>query len=257
MRTMLTLAAAILSASAALAGPTIWLEYEDYPEALMVGNDSGEALDACQAVWTITYGKGEHYTEMALVNLPADGKAEVTKCERWWDTRWHNKMDVFVCLFSPDGKLLCDEAYDGVFNLVPVGGYPTEGWSAKASRGADTANAFDGDAATRWATGAPMEAGDWFTLDMGEAKPVAKVILDGRGSPEDYPGALEVAVSTDGEKFTTVAKVDDVQAISRGGLVKISFDPTDARYIKVTCTKARGSGWFWSIHELAVVGPEA
>ena len=79
------------------------------------------------------------------------------------------------------------------------------GWTASASLNIGaTGNALDGNASTRWDTGAYQVNGQWFTVDMKTNKTFNKISLDTTGSPSDYPSGYQVSVSTDGTNFGSV-----------------------------------------------------
>ena len=255
MRTSVIAVALLIVGGAALAAPRIWLEHTDVPEALMVSNDSGVDVPGCTVEWTVHYDSGRHYTEIAKVDLPANGTVKIGDCGEWWDERRSKTLDVDLLLTDPAGAVLAQHVYQGVFTVVPRQGLPTDGWSATASRGANTAAAFDADPGTRWDTGGKQEVGDWYTLDMGKEQRVVGLIVDTRGSAEDYPSGLKVEVSTDDRAWTTAADIQDTGPLTVRGRTKIAFDAVTARYIRLTLTKTHGDTWFWSIHELSVLPP--
>ena len=118
-----------------------------------------------------------------------------------------------------------------------------------ASHNAGTAkNAIDGDAGTRWDTGAAMRGGEWFKLDLGEVKRIAGLVLDTKGSGGDYPRGYEVYVAKGSlARGTLVAK-----GKGTGPITEIKFDrPVAGKTIKIVQTGQTG-GLYWSIHELEV-----
>jgi F5/8 type C domain len=243
---------ALLSAHATTAAPRIWLDHTDVPVALKASNDTGNEIKGCKAEWAMKWDRDRHYTEVALVDLPAKGEVTVSDCHDWWNPSWSRTMDVTVTLYGPDGKALDKQAYEGIFKLVPRTGLPTDGWRAAAIRG-DASLAFDGKLETRWDTGRKQEVGDWYTLDMGKPQRIAGLTLDSRASANDYPSGLAVFTSADGMKWTRLAEIGDTEPINRAGRLDISFDPIDARYINLLLTRTHGDTWFWSIHELSVL----
>jgi len=257
MRTVAAITLGLLLAGAATAAPRIWIEGTEAPEALKVSNDSGAAVRGCTAEWTISYGPDGHYTEIALVDLPAKGEVQVSDCANWWNQTWHKRMDAKVRLLGSDGAVLAEQDYTGVFKILARKGLPTDGWSAKSCIGGNVKAAFDDDVGTRWDTGRPMKAGDWYSLDMGKPQRVNGVIVDFRPSGQDFPEGLKVEVSTDGKEWEQVAKTSDLAVINKGGKSTLSFDPVEAQHIKLTIEKTHGEGMFWSIHELSVLAPDA
>jgi len=244
--------ALLVTTNPSSAAPRIWLEHTDVPVALTASNDTGTEVKGCRAEWTIRYDGGRHYTEVALVDLPAKGEVKVNDCHDWWNLSWSKTMDVTAALYGPDGSLLGKESYDGVFKLVPRQGLPTDGWTAAACRG-NPAAAFDANLGTRWDTGRAQEVGDWFTLDMGKPQRIAGLILDSRQSANDYPSGLAVFVAEDGMKWTCVADIPDTESLNQAGRIALEFGPVSARYINLLLTRPHGPNWFWSIHELSVL----
>lgn len=255
MRTLTVVGTVMLIASCACAAPRVWLQHTDVPQALMASS-GGVEMPGCKAEWAIRYDDGRHYTEIAIVDLPAEGAAKVSDCQDWWDPRRSKSMDVSLKLYDPDGQVLAEQSYVGVFKFVARRGLPTEGWSATASRGANTAAAYDADPGTRWDTGGRQEAGDWYVLDMGSPQEFAGLIIDTRWSANDYPEGLSVSASDDGGQWTSVVEIGDTEPLNQQGKITLRFDRVAARYIKLTLTKPHGDRWFWSIHELSVLPPE-
>ncbi len=253
MPTVLALLSTVVTPASA--APRIWVQYTEMPEALMVSNDSGAELKGCKVEWQVRWDRGRHYTEIAMVDLPANGEVKVSDCQDWWDERVSKTLDVTVTLYGPDGKTLATQDYDGVFKLVARRGIATDGWSAQASRGNRPQAAFDNDLGSRWDTGGTQEVGDWYMLDMGKPQRIAGLIIDARRSANDYPSGLIVDVSEDGDNWHRVAKLDDTEPVNKEGTIDLSFDAVSARYICLALTKPHGDRWFWSIHELSVLPP--
>lgn len=125
-------------------------------------------------------------------------------------------------------------------------------WNATASNSPDGAmRAFDRDPQSRWDTGTSQHVGQWFQVDLGEARSVSHVMMDTTASSGDYPRKYELSTSTDGKEWTVAAK-------GKGATVTdITFDaPIVCRYIRITIPEGADlSGGFWSIHELRAYGP--
>jgi HEAT repeat protein len=117
----------------------------------------------------------------------------------------------------------------------------------EASTPADVDKAVDGDPATRWTTGSPMQGGEWFLLDLGGERTVKKVILDCARSDGDYPRGYEVYVSNSKVRLGKPVAVGK----GEGAKTEITFPPTAGRYIKIVQT-GKVEGLYWSIHELTV-----
>jgi hypothetical protein len=122
------------------------------------------------------------------------------------------------------------------------------GWKATVSsndtQGDVPANAFDGNAGTRWSSGKTPQYGDeWFKLDLGQVLPLSQVWLTAAGG--DFPGAWELDLSSDDQAYA---------AVGRGlgsDTTKMLFQTRSARYVLI---KQIGSGYahWWSINELTI-----
>jgi len=106
-------------------------------------------------------------------------------------------------------------------------------------------NAIDGNARTRWDTGAPMKGGEWFLIELPIEQVVTKITLDTRGSRGDYPRGYEVYVSRDGKTWGQPA----AKGAGNGPVTEIKLKPAIGRFIKIVQTGRTGR-LFWSIHEL-------
>ncbi len=117
------------------------------------------------------------------------------------------------------------------------------GGSASASTtfiGHPASNAIDGDPSTKW-QGTRTPRADTFTVDLGSAKNVARVVADwATPSVEDYV----VEVSTLGLSWTQVASVT-----GGGGRDVLRFAPRIARYVRVSGVAATPA---YSLYELGI-----
>jgi glucosylceramidase len=132
---------------------------------------------------------------------------------------------------------------------VPSGVLPRTGWTATASStgtGETPGNALDGNAATRWSTGAAQVNGQWFQVDMGAVRTFNRIVLDAGASTGDYPRGYQVFVSNDGTNWGSAiaSGTGTTQSIS------ITFATQSARYLRIVQTGSVGN--WWSIHELNV-----
>jgi len=120
---------------------------------------------------------------------------------------------------------------------------------ASASRRSDQAGkAVDGDPATKWDTGGPMQAGDWLAVDLGAFVRVRKITLDTRGSPQEHPRGFRMYLSPDGKRWGKSALE------SKGGatLTAVGFsNKPRVRYIKFELTNGHDT-LPWSVHEVRV-----
>ena len=99
----------------------------------------------------------------------------------------------------------------------------------------------DGD--SRWA--ADGTGVQWLMVDLGETKRIDAVSVEWENA---FASGYQIQTSLDGETFTTVKKITR----GDGGIDTLSFDPTDARFVRVYCTNA-GTMWSYSIVELQVI----
>jgi beta-glucosidase len=102
---------------------------------------------------------------------------------------------------------------------------------------------LDGNAATRWSSGAPMANGNTVTLDLGAARTFSRVAMDSGSSTADYARGYTIAVSTDGSTWRSVGSGAGTSA-----LVSASIGSQTARYVRITQTGSATS--WWSIAEL-------
>ena len=70
--------------------------------------------------------------------------------------------------------------------------------------------------------------------------------LDTAGSPNDYPHGYVVRLSTDGQGWEEVARLDQ-----NDRTLEVSFSPRPARYIRVEQTGSTDN-WWWSIHGVTI-----
>ncbi len=84
--------------------------------------------------------------------------------------------------------------------------------------------AVDGDEGTRWSSDFADDA--WIYVDLGKTYAVNKVVLKWEGA---YGTDYKIQVSTDGNHWTTVQNLKG----QNGGTDTITFDATDARYVKM------------------------
>ncbi|WP_171056504.1 discoidin domain-containing protein [Paenibacillus sinopodophylli] len=125
-----------------------------------------------------------------------------------------------------------------------------EGVPAVASsvRASDVApgNAVDGILSTRW--GSNYSDSEWIYVDLGYSKPIQKVDLHWESA---YGKEYQIQVSEDATNWTTVYST----ATGAGGIDKISFEPVNARYVRMNGTK-RATTYGYSLWEFKVYGIE-
>jgi len=135
--------------------------------------------------------------------------------------------------------------------MSPLGDGPLNqsNWTVSASStasGSDTANAIDGNDATRWMSGLSQAPGQWFKLDMGAIDTFDKISIDVAGFTGDAPVEYLVQISADGINWTDVASgvgSNEKMMIEVGGA-------QTARYILIL-QQGYGGNW-WSIADMNV-----
>jgi len=131
------------------------------------------------------------------------------------------------------------------------GQLPTTGWKGFTNPATgNPANAFDRNPSTRWSTDTLRQPGMYYGLDLGAVHRVEKIIWDASASSGDCPSAADLQVSTDNSTWTTVLSLADTSPYITGGVMTLTFDPVDARYLKVVNTEA--GGLYMSVHEIYV-----
>ncbi|HEX6451652.1 MAG TPA: discoidin domain-containing protein [Trebonia sp.] len=134
---------------------------------------------------------------------------------------------------------------DGAYALRQVA---PSGWTATADPAGPTdscctgdvaASAVDGDASTRYSTGAAQSPGQYLQVDFGREIPAQRVVFDTGASLGDYPRGYTAEVSTDGQHWTTVV----TGAAGTGQFTTVGLDGRPVRYIRLTLTAASDSWW--------------
>ena len=134
---------------------------------------------------------------------------------------------------------------------------PTAGWKAVADpNDEDAPKAYDRDPKTKWASNSPQSPGMYYQLDMGDVRTVNRVMFDDDAGGttiyvSDYPRQYDIEVSTDGESWKRVASEEGDLNYYAGAY----FDPTEARYIKITQKGSTTPEW-WSVCEIYVYTPK-
>ena len=128
--------------------------------------------------------------------------------------------------------------------MSPLGEFAVSrsGWSTTASTG-KAASAVDGSSATRWTTGSAQVGGEWLQVDLGAPTLFNRLSFDNTNFAGDYAREFEVAVSTDGFAWVSVAKAGGSMAVTVA-----KFAPQVAKFVRVTQTGTSISPW--SVAEL-------
>ena len=117
-----------------------------------------------------------------------------------------------------------------------------------SNNSSSTKLAIDGKRSTRWNIGRRQAGGEWFQIDMGMSKTLNAIEIDSGDEGDDYPGALDIMVSADGQNWTKFAAME-----FSSRQYTIPMNGTFTRYVKLVLTKPRQR--FWSICEMKVVLP--
>ena len=118
----------------------------------------------------------------------------------------------------------------------------------------------DGNLITRWDTAGPQDPTNVVTIDLGSSKRVEGIETQIGGYLADFPRALQVEISEDGETWTGVWEGDTalmayVAALEIPRTVPLRFPLGNrtARFIRMRQTGADRT-FYWSIAELKVYG---
>jgi hypothetical protein len=151
---------------------------------------------------------------------------------------------------------------DGTANTTTPATTTTETLIAQSSytvsasaNNANAGSAKDGNASTRWDTGAPQTPGQYFQVNLGSPRAVSRLVLNYAGSPNDGPIGYAVYMSNSEVGITDIA---NRVATGTGGTgsTTITFTSNTKQYIRIVQTGSSGF-MYWSIHELEVYGPAA
>jgi hypothetical protein len=104
------------------------------------------------------------------------------------------------------------------------------------------ANAVDGDPATYWSSAFADPA--WLAVDLGAVQKISRIRIQWETA---FSKAFIVQVSADGQAWTDVYQTAD----GKGGVTEIKVAPTEARHVRISCTK-RATQWGHAIRELQV-----
>jgi len=195
------------------------------------------------------YGKAAHstvgFTASSVLWHTSRGKGRVVVDQLQWPTR--NALPTQVGLAAVLAASLGAAFAAGSGS----GELPTTGWKGFTNPASgNPADAFDRNPSTRWSSDALRQPGMYYGLDLGAPHTIDKIVWDASASSGDVPGAADLMVSTDNAAWTTVLSLSDTAPYTAGGVMTLTFDPVDARYLKVVNTKA--AGLYLSVHEIYV-----
>ncbi|RXZ84047.1 hypothetical protein EBB07_02845 [Paenibacillaceae bacterium] len=121
------------------------------------------------------------------------------------------------------------------------------GWTATTNPVTDSAALlFDDNLSTRWSSGTTMVPGQYIAIDMKHEQNFNKVIIDSRGSSNDYSRSYKLYVSSDGVNWGDAI----IESAAIGPYIVADFPDQNARYLKIE-QAGTNSSW-WSIHEINV-----
>jgi len=101
------------------------------------------------------------------------------------------------------------------------------------------ASAVDGDASTRYSTGAGQAPGQYLRVDFGRAVDARRVVFDTGTSTGDYPRGYTIATSTDGVTWTTAVAAGQ----GTGQFTTADLSGAPVRYVRLTLSASSGSWW--------------
>jgi hypothetical protein len=126
-----------------------------------------------------------------------------------------------------------------------------QGWNATASNYSPNAPeaitmALDGDASTRYESGAGLSPGMWFQLDMGYPRDFDQIVIQTTGS--DFPTTCKVYVTNDTASLGTAVTTWTGTVTAT---ITITPDkPAYGQYIRLV-SQSSSSSW-WSVNEINV-----
>ncbi|MFI7601957.1 discoidin domain-containing protein [Actinoplanes sp. NPDC049681] len=130
-------------------------------------------------------------------------------------------------------------AFGGVDRLLPAG----DATATAAPAGENPGAAVDGDASTRWSSGAAQAPGQYLQADLGATRWFRKVAVDSGDNLGDYARSWELTASDDGVHWRTLAT-----GAGTGQLTTVDLPLTRARHLRITNTGTSGN--WWSIADL-------
>lgn len=107
-------------------------------------------------------------------------------------------------------------------------------------------NLTDGNQGSRWASAGGNDD-EWIYVDLGQVYAVNTVVLNWEAA---YAAEYEIQVSSDSQKWTTVASISN----GTQGERIISFAAEDARYVKMKGISRANKNYGYSLYEMEVYG---
>jgi glucosylceramidase len=116
---------------------------------------------------------------------------------------------------------------------------PIPGATATAEPAGETPQAaVDGDASTRWSSGAAQAPGQYLQVDLARPTVFDRVSVDSGGNLGDYARSWTLEASDDGTTWRELAS-----GTGTGQLTDIDVPRTRARWLRITNTGTSGSWW--------------
>jgi hypothetical protein len=186
----------------------------------------------------------------------------VVNRERDRDGRW----DQYVSS-HPRARRVCREGQQTLYQIsdagtaAPAAGHPVAVSAVRPNVNETVVAAmFDGDRTTRWQSG-PQSDRTIVDLDLGAVRTVTGVDLMLGRFVQDFARGLVIEVSEDGQSWREVWRGGSAGLAITAALespldvpLRYRFAPSPARIIRMRLTK-NDETYYWSIAELAVVGP--
>ncbi|MBT1698129.1 discoidin domain-containing protein [Fulvivirgaceae bacterium PWU4] len=166
------------------------------------------------------------------------------------------RLSIHSSIVDPSGidKTKCDLWLNNMGNAPEVStgsALSRSAWKVSASVNSGNAvQAIDGNPATRWYTGGPQAAGQWFTINFGKPEKIEQILLDVKGSPSDSPQKYQLFVSDNGTDWYGPG----VSGAGADMMTVVSFPSTTVQYIRIVQTGSKGN--WWSVHEAYAFGSE-
>jgi hypothetical protein len=129
---------------------------------------------------------------------------------------------------------------------------PRSSWKLSAShKKEDCAKTVDNNTGSRWATGAAMKGGEWFTIELPVEENIAGIALDSQGNSQDFARKYRIELSANGVQWSNPV----AEGGNNAALAEIIFkSPQKGRFVRITQLGSSG-GPYWGINELVLFKP--
>ena len=220
--------------------------------------------------FTLDLGTSRTFDQVSFnqIELPADGPAAYTVQTSTDGTTWSGTVSTgsgtssftnisFASTAARFIRITITGAANKWWSIGDISVYnsragllPRNAGSVSASTtgdGTSASAAWDGRVESRWTTGVPQAAGQWFRVDLGSARTFTAIELNSGSSSGDFPRGYTVQVSNDGS--TWGAAVANGSGTSHQ--TRIATGTQTARYIRVQLTSAWAANW-WTVGDVRV-----